>query len=317
MIRLPKSGLARFALAAVFVLLAGILASIGFWGWLHPQAPTTVSNSETLRNVGFLIGGALAFVFALWRGWEAEHQSSAAQRQSETAQQSLLNERYQTGAEMLGHAALPVRLGGFYALRRLAEDYPEQYHIQIMELLCAFVRFPTTDESIESDLTSVELQEGVRILRPDVQGVMQSIGSRSRRGITLERDIGFRLYLRGAKMSGLQLQDGDLSRAWLTRSSLCGAILPRVDLSGARLVETDLSEAKLWGADLSAASMQGTNLSGADLCGVDARSAAVKVPVQGLTQAQLNVARADPGNPPRLDGVVDAQTGIPLVWLGN
>ena len=45
---------------------------------------------------------------------------------------------------MLGSEVLSVRLGGIYALQRLAEEWPDQYHIQIMRLFCAFVRLPTS-----------------------------------------------------------------------------------------------------------------------------------------------------------------------------
>ena len=65
-------------------------------------------------------------------------------------QQGLLHERYQKGAEMLGSELLSVRLGGIYALQRLAENHPGQYHIQIMHLFCAFVRHPTTDASVQA-----------------------------------------------------------------------------------------------------------------------------------------------------------------------
>ena len=83
---------------------------------------------------------------AIWRSTVAERQSATSQLQSETAQRGLLNERYQKGAEMLGSAVLAVRLGGIYALDRLAREHPEAYHLQIMNLLCAFVRNPTTVE---------------------------------------------------------------------------------------------------------------------------------------------------------------------------
>ena len=49
---------------------------------------------------------------------------------------------------MLGSNALAVRLGGIYALERLAEDDPEHYHVQIMQLVCGFVRKPTEDEGV-------------------------------------------------------------------------------------------------------------------------------------------------------------------------
>ena len=52
----------------------------------------------------------------------------------------MLNERYQQGAEMLGSDVLAVRLGGIYALQRLAGEHPQQSHIQIMQAFCAFIR---------------------------------------------------------------------------------------------------------------------------------------------------------------------------------
>ena len=131
MIRFLRSSLFWFSLSAVVVLSVGLRLIWWQWDWLHAEGSTTVSNSETLRNVGLLLGGALAFVFAGWRAWVAERQASAAQAQAataqaqadiaqqqvETAQQGLLNERYQRGAEMLGSPVLSVRLGGIYALR--------------------------------------------------------------------------------------------------------------------------------------------------------------------------------------------------------
>ena len=37
----------------------------------------------------------------------------------------------------------------------------------------------------------------------------------------------------------------------------------------------------------------------------------------GLTQDQLDMARADPDHPPKLDGVKDAITGEQLIWRGK
>ena len=332
---LLESGYFWFVLTVVS-FLASVGLTVWFWGWLHPSAPTTVSNSETLRNVGLLIGGLLAFVFAGWRAWVAERQANAARlqaqtelRQADTAQQSLLNERHQRGAEMLGSNVPAVRMGGIYALKRLAEEHPDLYHIQIMSLLCAFARVPTSDGGDKIRFQTQDGQEAeTATVRPDVQEVMQAIGSRGAVGISLERsEQEFHLYLRNAVLRGVQLRKANLSRAWLTKADLSGAILPYADLSSARLRRAslagaglrhaDLSGALLWGADLSGAILQRANLSGADMCGRDARSPRYGEPVHGLTQAQLDTACADPGDPPMLDGVVDAETGEPLVWRGN
>ena len=85
------------------------------------------SWSTIIRNFGLVIAAGIAL-------WFAKKRIAVSDRQAETAQRGLLNERYQKGAEMLGSKVLSVRLGGIYALHRLAEDEPEQYHVQIMRL---------------------------------------------------------------------------------------------------------------------------------------------------------------------------------------
>ncbi len=107
--------------------------SAEFWDWLRDGPNGVESGSTTVRNLGLIVAGVIGLPLAIWR-------SLVAQRQADTAQQNLLNERYQQGAEMLGSKVLSVRLGGIYALERLAREHPMQYHIQIMQLFCAFLR---------------------------------------------------------------------------------------------------------------------------------------------------------------------------------
>ena len=393
--RFLKSGSFWFAFSAALLLATGVVSSIVFWGWLHPRPPAAPSNSETLRNAGILIGGILALVFAVWRSWVAERQTVAAQsqaaasqRQANTAEQSSLNERYERGAEMLGSAVLSVRLGGVYALRRLTEEHPEQYHIQVMELFCAFARHPT--KSIGSEMPpdyggARHTDRGLRLdrsqrLREDVQAVMNAIGFRSSERIAFERRSQFRLDLRGADLrhatldgadlSGANLSEAKLSRARLMRANLsdahmwhadlscssdnmmydktildgarlCKANLMYANLSGARLQEARLTGANLFEADMShtflykaklvAARIGMTNLSGAILNEAVLSGARLdkghtlgtwltsheENPTTRLTQEQLDNARAESGNPPQLNGVLDDETGEPLVWRGK
>ena len=322
----------------VLLVVCGVVLSLvfcdwpeTFWDWFTNGE----SGSSTIRNLGLVLAGIIALPLAIWRGVVADRQASAAQRQAETAleqaniaQRSLLNERYQQGAEMLGNNVLSVRLGGIYGLRRLAQEHPEEYHVQIMELLCAFVCHPTKDGRLDCDLEGDEDQdEQMRKIRKDVEDAMRTIGSRSVSGIALEQSKNFTLYLHSADVANLEVQDAILSGAKLTKANLSGAILPRANLSGARLRwanlsraqlrKADLSNGKLWGADLSKAILRDANLSGADLCGVTVKSSRYKRPVEGLTQSQLETACADPHDPPTLDGVLDAETGEPLVWRGK
>ena len=312
--RMPESR-GFWVTASTIVAFIEVLLVVTLWDWLSENE----SASATIRNVGLVIAGLVALPLAIWRALVADRQASAAQR-------SMLNERYQRGAEMLGSEVLSVRTGGIYTLQRLSEKYTTSYHVQVMRLFCAFVRHPTKDTGIEFHTESDEEQDE-QTLRADVQDIMQAIGSRNLACISLERGEDFKLYLRGADMGHLQVRAARLSGGWLTKANLSGAVLPHADLSSARLRQAnlsaaqfrhaDLSDAKFWGADLSRAILYDANLSGADLCGVDANSPVYKEPVHGLTQAQLDEAWADSDNPPKLDGVLDAETGEQLIWRGS
>ena len=292
-----KSGSLWFCVLAVLILAGGVIASALSWGWLHPPAPTEVSNSETLRNVGLLIGGALAFVFAGWRASVAERQANAAQSQAETTHESLRHDRYQRGAEMLGSQLLPVRVAGISALRRLAADYPEEYHLQVMELFCAFARTPTGEqEDLTWETADLErISYSLSRYREDVQAVLTAIGARGEEGRALEEAADFILDLQGANLTHVFLQNADLSGANLRHAklpavyaievnlsgaALLGALLyrmagDRINLSGANLAganmvgmmaeNTNFSNAVLYGADLTGAYLSGSNFSAATL----------------------------------------------------
>ena len=305
------------------VMVVEVLLVVVLWDWLAKDE----SGSATIRNIGLVIAGSLAIPLAIWRAVVADKQASSAQHQTAIAQQGLLNERYQKAAEMLGSDVLSVRIGGVHTLRDLAVEQPNQYHVRVMRLLCVFARNPAKDNEIEFHAESDE-EEDEHTLRADVQDTMQAIGSRNLACISLERREGFKLYLRGADMGHLQVRAARLSGAWLTKANLsggsttiCGLIQcgdygrPTYPAHSSR--HADLSDAKFWGADLSKAILYDANLSGADLSGVDANSPMYKEPVHGLTQEQLDEAWADSDNPPKLDGVLDAETGKQLIWRGR
>ena len=289
---------------------------------------------------------------------------------------------------MLGSDVLSVRLGGIYALRRLAAEHPEQYHIQIMELFCVFARHTAngSNQPLDSETTPADPS-------PDVQAVMDAVGARRENEINLERLEGYRPDLRRVVLSRVSLGKANLSNArlsWaclkqaaLVEANLADAILNQADLTGATLGGTnligaslrrailqsavfwnlpgplrfityydaslegkvltaDLSAARLDHSDLSGASLQGSNMSSADLTNAILSGANISdanlsgailvgadlsgvilsenggVPVTGLTQRQLDEARADPDNPPTIpEGMVDIETGEPLVWRGK
>ena len=166
---------------------------------------------------------------------------------------------------MLGSENLAVRLAGIYAFQRLAEEHPEQYHIQIMQLFCAFVRNPTGEA--EGPVSGYgEDGEPILSLREDVQAVMYAIGRRSDAGIVLERaERNFRLDLRKANLHSARLLNSNLSHAALDNANLSSAYLNGANLSGAHLSGADLSDASLSDANLSNSTLNGANLSNSTL----------------------------------------------------
>ena len=239
------------------------------WDWLRLGGSGPLeSHGATLRNIGLLIAGVIALPLALWRSWVAE-------RQTRISEQGLLRDRYQRGAEMLGNELLSARLGGIYALQRLAGDHPDEYHMQVIELLCAFVRHPAQAE-LTTDWRNVNLDELFRQsspLREDVQAVMNAIENRSHTGRELERLLNFQLDFHSANLAKAHLDLFDLSGANLNGANLMGAACFRTNFSGASLVNAvlhrsclnfaNVSDTKLNDANLGYIDAQRTDFSGA------------------------------------------------------
>ena len=346
-----------FTVAAIVVIVAGFWLARCFWWWLHPVGAADVSNSDTLRNVGLLIGGVIAFLFGVWRAWVAERQADASQgqtaasirqvdavqvqveatqRQAETAQQSLLNERYQRGAEMLASSILHARLGGIYALQSLAEEALEQYHVEILLLFCAFARDPDGDQG-PVGYSTVD-PNGVlwHSLRPDVQAAVEGV-SRILKARNYSRgDFAFDIDLRGARLNGIRLESGylsgaDLSYAQLVRADLentvlRGANLLRVQLLNSILRRTDLSRCEMYRTDFTDAVLDHARLDGgrftdcnfAQASFLEASVANAVFSDTPITQHQLNQTRASPFDPPIfLTDPVDPQTDRPLNFHGE
>ena len=281
---------------AVLVIVASLISILCYWDWLSAEE----SNSSTIRNIFLAAAALIALPLAIWRSTVAGRQADTAQQQSGIAQRGLLNERYQKGAEMLGSRVLSVRLGGIYALQSLASENPEQYHIQIMRLFCAFVRNLDGVQDGSLEIGSGGEEEGndqPPRMREDVQAVMEAIRGRDESGGGyLEQADGFELYFGAANLSFLKLDNADLSNARFEKANLSGTSFYKANLSGAKLWKTSLS-----GATFAEAYLAATDFSQST----------------GLTQNQLAQACADPHSPPVLNGVFDAETGEPLIWRGQ
>jgi hypothetical protein len=103
---------------------------------------------------------------------------------------------------------LEVRIGSIYALERIAQDSFRD-HINIMEILCAYIR--GNSPAISLDPTEPPFSRPVP--RTDVQAALSVIGRRSKEQIELEWKKKFRLDFRNSDLSGADFMDGNYSAA--------------------------------------------------------------------------------------------------------
>ena len=288
-----------------FVILGVLLWCNWQWAW-EPRG-------EPLRNLALILLGVIGLPLAIWRSIVAHRQTQASLRQAQISyeqtqisERGFLNERYQKGAEMLGSETLATRMGGIYALERLDREHPNEYHLQIMDRLCAFIRHPIhIGKKPKNDSANKKLdipsKAGNSKCPPDIDAALTAIMQRSGRQIDIEdqeRKKGYWfLDLTGANLSGLVMFAANFSYAQLSGANLSKAALLLVDLSHANLSKANLSGADIWNA----------NLSNSDLSDIT-----------GLTQAELDNAHIQEySDPPILEGAVCGDTGEPLVWRGE
>jgi uncharacterized protein YjbI with pentapeptide repeats len=205
--------------------------------------------------------------------------------QFNTAEQGQVTDRFGRAVQQLGDGAPDVRIGGIYALERLANDSPGDQS-SIVEILSAYVRDHTAPSRssgcVRFTPTQVPFVGGLAAsLTNDVEVALEVLGRRDRSqdGKSTEdlRNVclsGFNLE--GLNLSGVNLVDANISGADLSNSNLEGADISKADADGALLATANLRSAHLYltllrsanlrGADLSDAKINGS-LSNADLSG--------------------------------------------------
>jgi hypothetical protein len=281
---------------------------------LHETALDNARARLLTLGAGLFAAGALVFTarnFTLSRrAFElSRHTFELAEqgqrRTLELTEQGQVTDRYTRAIEHLGSDKLDVRIGGIYALERIAHDSARD-HQTVMEVLTAFIREHSRDRwSSDPEGRSQE-----RSTRPDIQAALTVVGRRDR---TRHAPIHLtHADLTGANLSGAILELADLTGVNLTRADLTGTNLFHADLRQANLTEAilsnrdrvdpsitfdpltaDLHNADLNGAILTRAYLRYTNLNGANLTGAnlsDADLASATLHYADFTDADLTGA---------------------------
>ena len=184
-----------------------------------------------------------------------------------------VTERFTRAIQQLGDKSLDVRLGGIYALERIAQSSQREYG-PIIEVLTAFVRehaalpadATANDSRAEPEQSDVGIDERAKIgPRLDVQTVLTVLG-RSRRDWDHQPLDLQRTDLRGANFERADLQGADLRGANLQFANLSRSqSLSNVNLMEADVGNANFYSARLVGADLNRANLKDVWANGANL----------------------------------------------------
>jgi ABC-type nickel/cobalt efflux system permease component RcnA len=110
--------------------------AVGLWAIFSYIEPISAGErKDTLTLLAQIVAGLVLLlgVYLTYR------RVTSAENAVEVAQEGQITERFTRAIEQLGDEKLAVRLGGIYALERIARD-SERDHWPIMEVLTAFVR---------------------------------------------------------------------------------------------------------------------------------------------------------------------------------
>lgn len=285
------------------------------------------AENEARKTLAQILGGLFVLV-GLYSSFSTLDLSTQNLSLSRDGQ---ITERFTKAVEELaasdekGEPKMEVRIGGIYALERIARDSERDRQV-IMEVLCTYVREHSPAE--KNKATTPSSLADLPRTGADIRAVLTVLGRRRFGGEVNLANVflpGASLLcanLRGANLTGAHLEYATLSDADLSSANLSGgylrdahlyhallesAILHRAhlmnaDLRGghfhdARFLSADLSDADLAGADLksadfSTAYLKGANLASADLTGANFSGADLRG-ARNLTQQQIDSARAD------------------------
>jgi Pentapeptide repeats (8 copies) len=273
------------------VLLLCLLVAILFVGlilipeWLYPSLSAAqlrgVSSPQARIQLqqaqGQLANNARSSVLQVLAGLAVAGGAIATWRQVHISREGQITDRFTRAVDQLGNLNVDVRVGGLYALERIARDSAAD-RTAIQFLMGAFVRnhanWPVgaPDGPQQPTETIDERLPSLRARAPDVQVAMAVLGRRlpapDERPLSLSRTDLRGLALNDARLNGATFHESNLAHAELINvrldhADLTAADLRRASLESSHLTGANLSQADLRGANLSDAILEDTVLTGA------------------------------------------------------
>ncbi len=195
------------------------------------------------------------------------------------SQQGQITGRFNDAIEHLGGASLAVRLGGIYALARIAADSARDA-ATIVEIFSAYLRDATATapagpvpgaSSPAADVRAVLMllgtAEWARVATIDLRGCRFAglmTDALDLRGALLDETVFRECRMPGSAFDGASLVATDFSEAYLRECSFRGCDAKVANFAGATLRHADFASANVFGAKFEQASLIGASFDGAN-----------------------------------------------------
>jgi uncharacterized protein YjbI with pentapeptide repeats len=215
------------ALATLFILVWWLVPPLLYrhTGTAKDAKLKAITDTRTALLAGLIgVGALLTF-------WLNSRVYRITARTLEVTEQGHITERYTKAIEQLGNNELTIRLGGIYALERIAKD-SNRDHPTVVEVLSAFVRErsdPAHTDSKPSDATLFSLSD------PEQPGKRPKPASDVRAALTVLARLPFLPDVPRADLSNVHFVGTDLRLLDLSGFQLGGANLQQADLTWGNL----------------------------------------------------------------------------------
>nr|WTB29853.1 pentapeptide repeat-containing protein [Streptomyces sp. NBC_00830] len=306
------------ALAVVVVVLPGLVVERDLGGDSISAAERLGAVNNVRTTLIQAVGGAVVLfgAYATWRQLRVNQEGLNATREGH------ITDRFSRAVDQLGSEKTDVRIGGLYALWRIA-DHSTHDRESVISIKAAFLRthLPWPPQGQDSPAAEMPINSvpPLETRAPDAQVALTGLGVLCQERqpdwlnvsyTDLRRADCDGLWLHHINFDGACLEAASIYQVNLTKASLIAANMRHVelgtstlhqsrcieaDLRGARMVRADLREADFSGADMREANLRkarghGTKFTGADLRLADLRG--TDLTSADLTRAKLQGALA-------------------------
>lgn len=258
------------------------------------------------ETIGLVID-VLTFVVGLLALWLFYLRNLSFEKQVETAEKNLFNDRLSRGIEALGHDGLAIRNSGLRLLHNLGNEAQEDSRERnlVVQILHGFIRdramMPQKDENgalpePEAPEKRVDIVLGIKLLfdlTPQNERPMFPFHNLK---ISLDRlDLSGLDFYPSMDLKGANFYFSNLQNAYFFMANLTGAAFGESNLRKA-IFSSDLEMANFYLADVSDANFQGS---------------------RNLTQEQLNFMVYQVGCPPLLRIEIKVPKNRAYEWAEN